>query len=702
MQAIERLNQRLSQLETLPLKEQILALNEISYELKEFDAARTKTLVLRALTLVENVLGLEGLQKEQHPVLSQKEATAQKADLLCTLSYCLWRLSEHNEAILRAEESAKLYTELGNNSGRASALLNLGSAYFNLANYAKALEYYQQSERLYADAKDRKGQANALSNIGNVYWRFANYPKALQHYQESFLIREELGDVRGQAISMNNLGNVYHILKDYERALACREKSVMLWRALQNKRGEATSLVNTGTVYEAQGQYERALELFHQACEIYEKLGDRYGRSETRKSIASMYMQLNQLETAIELYKQSLSETVELGNVVGQVEGLMGLSDALLRLNRAAEAKEALLRAKSLAEQAGLKREEYEVWESIARYHAAQGEYQQAFEAYQKFHQLKETLLNEEQRKHLSNLQAFFDVESARKEAEIERLRSVELANALAELKATQEQLVQREKLAALGELAAKVAHEIQNPLNFVNNFAQLSMDMIDEVLTAIPVAGAERETLAEVFNTLRRNAEKVLWHGTRAAQIVKAMLEHSRLSSGERTPTDINKLLRDSLTCAVESFRHQEKNFELGTVWQLAEHLPLLPVASQDMFRAFLNIMQNGIHSAWKKATEHGGPELPKLTITTSREDKYVRISIRDNGMGIPKNIQDKIFQPFFTTKLHGEGTGLGLAITSDVIKAHGGTIELRSQEHEFAEFIICLPLESLGRVEK
>jgi len=696
MQTIEKLNQRLAHLDALPLREQILELNEISYELKELDAARTKELVLKALNLVEDVLGLEGLQKEHQPVLSQKEAQAQKAALLCTLSYCLWRLSEYEESALRAEESAKLYMELGDSRGQASAWLNLGSAYFNLADYAKALGYYQQSERLYAEVKDRKGQANALSNIGNVYWRFADYPKALHHYQESFLIREELGDVRGQAISMNNLGNVYHILGDYERALACREKSVMLWRTLQNKRGEATALANIGAIYEVQGQYERALELFQHAFEIYEKLGDRYGQSETRKNIASIYTYLNRLERAIELHKQSLSEAIELGNLVGQVDGLIGLSHALRRLNRATEAKDALMHAKTLAEKAGLKQEECAVWEHLAQYHAAQGEYQQAFEAYQKFHQLKETILNEEQRKHLSNMQALYDVESARKEAEIERLRNVELANALAQLKAAQEQLVQQEKLAALGELAAKVAHEIQNPLNFVNNFAQLSMDMIDEVLTAIPIAGAEREILAEVLNTLRRNAEKVLWHGTRASHIVKAMLEHSRLSSGERTPTDINKLLLESLNCAIETFRHQEKNFELSTSLQLAERLPLLPVASQDMFRAFLNIIQNGIYSAWKKASVHGRPELPKLSITTSREDKYVRISIRDNGLGIPKDIQDKIFQPFFTTKLHSEGTGLGLAITHDVIKAHGGKIELQSQEHEFAEFIIYLPLES------
>lgn len=692
--SLKELEQRLTNLGERALREQILELSEISYHMKDLDAASAKSVALSALSLIENVLGLEGLPEEERPTLSLEEARSQKAALLCTLSYCLWRLGNFNDAILRAEESHKLYAELSDQPGQASALLNLGSAHWNLANYAKALECYQTSATLYAEAKDKRGEANALSNVGNVYWILADYPKALKAYQESLLIREEIGDRRGQAISMNNVGNVYHILKEYDQAVACREKSLALWRQLENRRGEATSLVNIGIIYEALLQPARALDMFQQAFEIYETLGDRWGEGETLKNIARMRAALNEPECAIELYKQSLKKCADIGNIVGQVNGLIGLSETLLKLERKSEAQESLLRAIDVAEQAGLKREEYEALESLSRFYAAQGDYQRAFEAHQKFHRLKEEALGEEQRKHLANLRALFEVESARKEAEIERLRNVELASALAELKAAQSELVQREKLAALGELVAKVAHEMQNPLNFVNNFAQLSIDMIDETLAAMPPKGAERETFGEVLSALRRNAEKTLLHGERASNIVRAMLEHSRLSAGERIPTDINKLLAESLNYAVESFRRQEKGFELSASLNLSDQLPLLTVAPQDLFRAFLNIIQNAIQSAWQKAAQCGGKALPQILIATALEERRARISIRDNGLGIAKDIQDKIFQPFFTTKPRGEGSGLGLAICHDIIKAHGGTIEAHSQENEFAEFIIYLPL--------
>ncbi len=282
--------------------------------------------------------------------------------------------------------------------------------------------------------------------------------------------------------------------------------------------------------------------------------------------------------------------------------------------------------------------------------------------------------------------------ERKRSEAEIRAARDAAEA-ALRELKAAQANLIQAEKMASLGQLTAGIAHEIKNPLNFVNNFAELSGDLLDELQDA--VAGNLQAEINELTATLKGNLARIAEHGKRADGIVKAMLEHSRGASGERRSVDLNTLVDEALNLAYHGARAQDQSFGITLQRNFAAGIDPIELTPQDITRVLLNLFSNGFYATRKRqdnAAEAGFE--PTLQVTTCDLDDAVEIRVRDNGIGIPADIRDKLFQPFFTTKPTGEGTGLGLSISYDIVtKQHGGSISVDSKVGEFSEFAIRLP---------
>jgi signal transduction histidine kinase len=266
-------------------------------------------------------------------------------------------------------------------------------------------------------------------------------------------------------------------------------------------------------------------------------------------------------------------------------------------------------------------------------------------------------------------------------------------------LKAAQGRLIQAEKMASLGQLTAGIAHEIKNPLNFVNNFASLSVELLDELKDAAePALGAldegRREELDETIGMLTGNLEKIAEHGKRADNIVKSMLEHSRGVSGERREVDLNALVEESLNLAYHGARAQDQSFNITLERDFDTALKPIELVPQDITRVFLNLFGNGFYAANKRAQAHGNGFRPVLHVATHEAGDVVEVKVRDNGTGIPADIRDKLFQPFFTTKPTGEGTGLGLSISYDIVtQQHGGTIAVDSEEGSFTEFTIRLP---------
>ena len=293
--------------------------------------------------------------------------------------------------------------------------------------------------------------------------------------------------------------------------------------------------------------------------------------------------------------------------------------------------------------------------------------------------------------------QAVIAIENVRLFERVET-RTRELATSLEELRTTQDRLVQTQKLALLGQLTAGIAHEIKNPLNFVNNFSGVSAELIGELqdtLKGMPLDDKARTEINELTDTLKSNFDKVVHHGRRADAIVKNMLQHSREGSGEHRVIDINALVEESLNLAWHGARAETQGFEVKLKQSFDPAAGGADVFPQDIRRALLNLIANGFYAATRRRAEfNGGDYEPTLTASTRNLGDRVEIRIRDNGTGIPPDVKEKMFNPFFTTKPTGEGTGLGLSISHDIIvKQHAGSIEVDTQPGEFTEIIVTLP---------
>jgi two-component system NtrC family sensor kinase len=265
------------------------------------------------------------------------------------------------------------------------------------------------------------------------------------------------------------------------------------------------------------------------------------------------------------------------------------------------------------------------------------------------------------------------------------------LALAESERKAAQEQLIHSEKMASLGQMTAGIAHEIKNPLNFVNNFSALSVELLEELEET-----TDAEEKSEIMESLKSNLKKITAHGKRADSIVATMLQHSRGTAGAKVPTDINQLCSEYTDLAFHGMRATSRDFNCAIIKNFEENLPLINAIPQDLSRVILNLLNNGFYAVADRVKKSEDPGFkPEVKVTTEKKDGNIFIHVRDNGSGIPKAIKDKIFEPFFTTKPTGEGTGLGLSLSYDIVaKEHQGMMSVQSEEGSFTEFTIQIPI--------
>ena len=277
--------------------------------------------------------------------------------------------------------------------------------------------------------------------------------------------------------------------------------------------------------------------------------------------------------------------------------------------------------------------------------------------------------------------------------------RTAQLQQSLNELKATQAQLIQSEKMASLGELTAGIAHEIKNPLNFINNFSEVSVELSNELKDELSKPTPDKENTNELVNDITQNLQKINDHGKRASSIVTSMLEHSRASKGVKQPTDINALVSEYLSTSYEEMILKNKSFSAFVKKQFDPSVKELNIIPQDIGRVLLNLFNNAFYSVNEKKKQLNGSYEPHVLVSTKQTGDKIEINVRDNGLGIPEKIIDKIYQPFFTTKPTGQGTGLGLSLSFDIItKGYNGEFKVNTKEGEFAEFIITLPIKDIS----
>jgi two-component system, NtrC family, sensor kinase len=302
----------------------------------------------------------------------------------------------------------------------------------------------------------------------------------------------------------------------------------------------------------------------------------------------------------------------------------------------------------------------------------------------------------EKEKEITEKIKAGLEIQVAERTAALKKQKEA-LEEALVELTATQSQLIQSEKMASLGELTAGIAHEIQNPLNFVNNFSEVNKELIAEMQEEIEKGNMEE--VKTIVNNIAANQQKINHHGKRADAIVKGMLQHSRSSSGNKEPTDINTLADEYLRLAYHGLRAKDKTFNATLKTDYDQKIEKINIVPQDIGRVILNLINNAFYAVGQKKAVSGfqNPGLPEayeptVSVSTKKSDNKILISVKDNGNGIPQKVLDKIFQPFFTTKPTGQGTGLGLSLSYDIVKAHGGELKVETREGEGTTFNITL----------
>jgi signal transduction histidine kinase len=656
-----------------------------------------------------------------------------------TFTFILFNLFLGVQAQRKATDSlkAKLNTTL-DDSTRVQTVLGLSKSYY-LANPDSAIIFGQQAYSLAEKYHLPRKQAHALNNMALAYATLGDYPKAMQLFYQSLRIAESVHDVYGVTRVANNLGDAYMRQGDYRRALdyvlpaekQWREYikshklsdpgSSTLWPTLMLNIGE--SYLNLGkidsadhylqqghkelngfndlldNVYRdfgeveiARGHTDKALQYLSDAIRLSKSNEDSQMLSESYLSKAKLYHNNKQQDSA-ELYAQKALDVATAGKYEQDVlnagkrlynyyEEDHNLPQTYKYFRLATAARDSIYSQERVKQILSLDFEEKQRQQEIA---AAQEQYRASVRMYALIAGLVVVLL-------LAII--FWRNSNQRKAANLLlQKQKEEIQNTLGELKTTQNQLVQSTKMASLGELTAGIAHEIQNPLNFVNNFSEVNEEMFDDLKEALKNGNTE-EALS-LANDLQENEKKIRHHGKRADFIVKGMLEHSRTSTGERQVTNINVLADEFLKLSYHGLRAKDKSFNAELVTNFDPSLPKLSVVQQDIGRVLINLFGNAFYAVNQKAKTTGNGYKPTVEVSTAQQNGSILISVKDNGSGIPDGIKDKIMQPFFTTKPTGEGTGLGLSLSYDiVVKGHGGKISMESKENEGSEFTVTLPV--------
>ncbi len=622
------------------------------------------------------------------------------------------------KAIVYGMEAKELAESAGYQNGIAMALKTIGIAYYYQGKDVEALDYWQKSLETFKRMGDIVGESNILSNIGAIYFNKGDDAKALEFYLQSLTLAEKTGDRLRILTALNNTGGVYFNKKaTHDKALQYFLKALPLSEELKDEEALGTIAVNIGEIYFEKGEDTKALLYFEKSKKAF---NESNSSSYLYNAIGKLYLRQGSFDNAISHHSKALSIAEKNKGNQEIVQSLIGLSNAEIKNGDRELGLKNLKIAESLAKDADLNKELKDIYDKLSLTYSENKDFKNAFIYQSKFSSIKDTLYNIETDKKLGSLQ--FDFEMKKKEGEIDILTKnkelqeaaikrqriamiIFLAGALAilfialnlyktlnKLKSAQTQLIHSEKMASLGQLTAGIAHEIQNPLNFVNNFSEVSGELIEEMNAELDKGDIEEAK--SIVEFLKINLEKINHHGNRAADIVKGMLEHSRTNTGEKSLTDINGLISEFINLSYQGFSAKDKNFAAIYETQLDPSLPKTEIVTQEIGRVVLNIISNAFYAVNDKSKKAIEGFIPKINVATSRIGDKIEIKVSDNGIGFPPSIKEKIFQPFFTTKPTGQGTGLGLSLSYDIVKAHGGDISASSKEGEGSVFTVTLPI--------
>lgn len=638
-----------------------------------------------------------------------------------------------DEAIVYSNEAIALAEELDFQKGKAYALKNIGLAFFIKGDYAEVMNYWEQSLHIFQSIEDKLGISNLLNNLGAVYFNQGDDPRALEYYLESLRVSEEIGDKLRIATALTNIGAVYFNNPiNHDKAREYYFLALKTSEETGDPDAIATSSVNLGEIYIKQEESDSALFYFQKALNVYEATGGN--AAYTLNNIGKVHAARGNYREALKFQTRAYRESQKLEAKLEMTQSLSGLGESYLELKRKGDSLGDLSKALSYFDQAyqealaaDMKPEIEKAARGLYETHKEMENFAQALEYHEAYEAVKDTLLNEEKIKQMTLLGAEYEFkkEKADFDAKIKRQRLAQYATGagllialifiviivqyyrlrrirVAEKFESQRQLIMQDKLASLGQITAGIAHEIKNPLNFVTNFAEGSLDLVEELLEILSqneqkLPADQFDLFKELVEDLHQNSKDIQENGLRVDRVIRRMMEQARGDKGDPKKTDLNVLIDENINLAYHGFRGHTSGFHVDIEKQYDPNLPPVKVIPQDLGRVILNIFNNACFALNEKQKMQGIDFKPTIRVSTETRNGHAIVCFWDNGPGIPEKIREKIFQPFFTTKPTGSGnTGLGLSISHDLIViGHQGKLEVKSEEGEYTSFLIKLPID-------
>ncbi|MES1221069.1 MAG: ATP-binding protein [Bacteroidota bacterium] len=602
-----------------------------------------------------------------------------------------------------------------------------------------ALQYATEGLELAKKNSYLEGEALCTNALGNVFFKVGDYSRALEMYNRNLELKQKLKNA-SPAVTYFNIANVYTEQQDHRHALYYVFKTKQVDEEQNDSTGILFDLYSLSCIYLRMNDYDSALYYGQEAAALASHLQDKNLAGAIHNNFAEIYRSKNELALAAKYFQLSIPYSQAINDNEVLAANYAGL--AKIYRQRVMTDSSVFFAKKSLAiaQAAPFLKQVYENSELLADLFKNKKQFDSAFKYQGLSIAIKDSIYNVEKIKKIQNYklleqqkQQAIDMAAMRTRSLVKlysvifislvllmiaillwrnnkrrkkdyaalELQKEKTDEAYKELKATQEHLIHSEKMASLGELTAGIAHEIQNPLNFVNNFSEVSSELIKEM-----VEEADKGNVDEVKTIaaeVKQSLERINHHGKRADAIVKGMLQHSQSGSGQKELTDINALVKEYLDLTYHGIQAKDKSFYCSMHADLDEAIGKINIIPQDIRRVLLNLYNNAFYAMKEKAksvmslSDSGNSNAayePVVSVSTQKINNKVEIRVKDNGKGIPDKIRNKIFQPFFTTKPTGQGTGLGLSLAYDIMKAHGGNIRVETRENVYSEFILQMPL--------
>jgi two-component system NtrC family sensor kinase len=614
-------------------------------------------------------------------------------DQLVELMLSLYQMRMQSFPIIYQETGQKLNRMAlasGNSLMEAKSWTLLGQAYRLSGNYVKGLEFHQKAIALAEHSQHELLIGIAYNELGHIYKDREENEKALKIYQTSLQHLLKSKKPLYRRWPEMNIGAIYLAMQQPDSAI--HYTSLVLSESIPQSIGITSAYLyhNMAGAFSLKGENSNALKYFHLGLQgAIQDSSSRYLNT-IYLGLAEHYLRNDQVDSSIFFARKAVIAventpftflSIKPARLLTSLFEPISADSALKYMRIYRIANDSLFSSRTNQQ---LQMMEFEEEQRKFALTLEAREYRNKIRMYfllgalALFLILAITLLRNNRLKQKVNGQLHKQKE--------------ELQLALSQLKSTQAQLIQSEKMASLGELTAGIAHEIQNPLNFVNNFSEVNAELIDELQHELTSGSVE--SARELGIQIKQNEEKINFHGKRADGIVKSMLQHSRTSSGKKEQVDINELVDEYLRLAYHGCRARDKSFNATMNTSFDNSLESITAVPQDIGRVLLNLMTNAFYAVAEKSRSATAPYQSQVSVSTKKNDNEAMITIEDNGTGISNTTLEKIFQPFFTTKPTGEGTGLGLSISYDIIKAHGGDIRASSVEGQGTTFIITLPI--------